>query len=146
MFTMLRFGLHRHTIGNLESTSQDQLYKQQSLNFLHKLYCTEVPHALTSQIKMNVQLHTHSTRQDTDLALPQCGRTRSDMQNPHVNMKASKHCFLYEIVKIYNTITQHIRDSSIPIFDVKSTSLSKDSVCWCSQLCPLYSPSSQHTE
>ena len=46
-----------------------QMYELHSLNFLHKIRCTQEPEALSSQSLANSSLRSRSTRQDCDLAL-----------------------------------------------------------------------------
>jgi len=47
-----------------------QMYRQQSLNSLHKIRCTGEPQALASQLVLNSQTRSRLTRQDPDLSLP----------------------------------------------------------------------------
>ena len=64
-----------------------QLYELQSLSLLHKISRTRESQALASQLSVNSELRSRSTRQDTDLALP------------HVRTNAGKRRFLYRTVQ-----------------------------------------------
>ena len=81
-----------------------QLYRQQSLNLLHKIRNTGEPQTLASQLHANHDLRSLSTRQNFDLALPR------------VTTEAGKRRFLYHAVQNYNKLPLAIRHSSINSF------------------------------
>ena len=84
-----------------------QLYRQHSLNLLHKIRNTGEPQALASQLQVNSDLRSRSTRQNSDLALPR------------VRTEAGKRRFLYHVVKNYNDLPLEIRHSTMPAFKTK---------------------------
>ena len=53
-------------------------YELHSLNFLHKIRCTDEPESLSSQLLVNSSLRSRSARQGADLAVPRArARTES---------------------------------------------------------------------
>ena len=82
----------------------DELYRQQSLNLLHKIHITGEPQALASHLHVNSNLRSLSTRQNLDFALPR------------VRTEAGKRRFLYDVVQNYNKLPLPMRHSTIPHF------------------------------
>ena len=81
-----------------------QLYRQHSLSLLHKIRNTGEPQSLASQLHVNSDLRSFSTRQNFNLALPR------------VRTEAGKRRFLYHTVQNYNKLPLEIRHLSMPLF------------------------------
>ena len=103
LLTNVRDAIHADHISDVREElgwlTARQLYELQSLSLLHKISRTREPQALASQLSVNSELRSRSTRQDFDLALP------------HVRTNAGKRRFLYSIVQQYNNLPIDMRES-----------------------------------
>jgi len=81
-----------------------QMYRQQSLNSLHKIRCTGEPQALASQLVLNSQIRSRLTRQDPDLSLP---RTNTDYGERRL---------LVHTVQLYNSLPRAMHNMTLSTF------------------------------